>query len=141
METEQKRKIGKDSKKKGREFEKKVRLDLEKEGFIVCKWNNNVDFFEDGKVITGKIVQTKPRFNPFTKSLMMNSGGFPDFLCWLPFAKDGYKLIGVEAKSGRGLDKEEKSKIKWYIEHGVFSKILIASPDNKMIKYEDVLWK
>ena len=33
-------------------------------------------------MIIGKLVKSKPKFNPFTKSLMMNTGGFPDFLAF-----------------------------------------------------------
>jgi hypothetical protein len=47
-----------------------------------CKSNGVVSSSLMGSnYVCGKLVNCKPKFNFFTKSLMMNSGGFPDFLC------------------------------------------------------------
>lgn len=74
METhEQAVKRGKKSRKSGSEFERLVRKDLEEKGWIVIKNPNNV--------IDGKFSPGKMKFNPFTKRVMMASGGFPDFIC------------------------------------------------------------
>ncbi len=40
-------------------------------------------------------------------------------------------IYGVECKSNGYLDKEEKEKVKWLLEHNIFSKILIASKGKK----------
>jgi hypothetical protein len=119
------RKQGKANRAAGKRFETKVRLDLEGRGFIVDKWTNNVQ--------DGKLVPSKPKFNPFTKSLMMNSSGFPDFIAFkvVDDIWDTYRLFGVECKMGKYLSEEEKKRCIWLIEHKVFPKILIASPGEK----------
>lgn len=65
---------GKKSRTTGTKFEQKVRQKLEKDSWIVDKWKNNVDLEKK------KLIPAKPKFNPFTKSLMMNSSGFCDFI-------------------------------------------------------------
>ena len=72
----------------------------------------------------GKLVQCKPKFNPFTKSLMMNTGGFPDFITFRK-QDNGYEVIGVEVKANGWLDREEKEKCIWLLENKIFSRILI----------------
>lgn len=156
MKDPKKVKQGKKSRKAGNAHEAKVRIDLEKKGWIVDKWTNNVEFsdrnsekvsgiFYNGKFIYGKLVPSKPKFNPFTKSLMMNKAGFPDFIAY-KFSErwreleikmdDGeiispISLIGVEAKMDGKLDKEEKEKCAWLLENKIFSKILIAKKGEK----------
>lgn len=76
---EEKSKIGKKSRIDGAKFELVVRLELEKNGWIVIKNPNNV--IEDKDNIK-HFKQGKSKYNPFTKRLMMNSGGFPDFICY-----------------------------------------------------------
>lgn len=44
-------KEGKKSKKSGADFELKVRKDLESKGWIVTKWNNQVEFEEEENAI------------------------------------------------------------------------------------------
>lgn len=148
-------KQGKKNRKVGSAFEKKVRSDLEKKGWIVDKWTNNVEFaksigtqgsmkpsqeYPAFRALSGKLVPSKPKFNPFTKSLMMNSAGFPDFIVFFeaPMQRN-YLIIGVECKTNGKLDKIEKDKCQWLLEHKIFSKILIASPGEKKgeIKYEE----
>lgn len=137
MKQEKNIKRGKKARKGGQKFETKVRNNLEEKGWIVIKNPNNV--------IDNKFVQGKPKYNPFTKKLMMASGGFPDFVCfskfgweyeWMyPTHKLNYKkysgkvttnIIGVESKIRGYLDKEEKEKAKWLLKNKIFSKILIA---------------
>ena len=94
--TIEKSKQGKKNRKSGNDFEKKVREDLEKNSWIVDKWTNNVEF-GGSEIIKntkkeylgvdyskdyGKLVPSKPKFNPFTHSLMMNKAGFVDFICF-----------------------------------------------------------
>lgn len=139
MEKINKQKQGKKNKASGRAFEIKVRKDLEGQGWIVCKWSNQVD------LELGKIVQIKAKFNPFTKRIMMNSGGFPDFLCFRRLTGNLYEVIGVEAKGGnktnKYLDKVEKEKVNWLLNNNIFNFILIAQKGDKRgeILYEQQL--
>lgn len=77
---------GKKSRASGKAFELKVRKDLEKKGWIVCRWSNNVEFNEtvrlpEQKVVKfGVLIPAKHTFNPFTKA-MSAGNGFPDFIC------------------------------------------------------------
>lgn len=122
------KKQGKKNKKKGIEFEKQVRDDLEKRGFCVVKYHNNVDLKEK------KIIPAKSKFNPFKKILQMSSG-FPDFLCYryFPYFKS-YEIYGVEARSSGYLSAEEKQKCRFLLENNIFAYILIAkkSKDKKI---------
>lgn len=140
---------------KGMRFEAKIRADLEKKGWIVSKWQNNVAFqkfdstagkigiYELGKLIPAR--QGKYR---------LTSTGFPDFIVFTQL-RSGYKLekidlfyskseafgkfegvprfiiVGLECKSNGYLDKEEKFKCKWLLDNNIFSKILIASKGTK----------
>ena len=67
-------KRGEKSRKSGAEFERRVRADMELKRWIVLKNPNNV--------IDNQFKQGKSKYNSFTKRLMMNSGGFPDFICF-----------------------------------------------------------
>ena len=100
----------------------------------------------------GKLIIAKRSYNPFNK-VMAIGVGFPDFICfkkditnletiWKTYAfrKDyvSYEVIGVEAKSAKYLDKEEKAKVKWLLENKIFSKILVAyKGENGEILYTD----
>jgi len=85
-------KIAKKNRRKGKDFELIVRKDLEARGWIVDRWTNQVEltasikvneeFIDHVTTHAGKIVPAKPKFNPFTKSLMMNRAGFPDFIAF-----------------------------------------------------------
>ena len=163
------RKQGKKNRASGRAFELKVRKDMESKQWIIAKWSNNVEFAEriggvdsmkDSdeyprmKMLSGKLIPCKPKYNPFTKGMMMISGGFPDFvafklveatykdnviipstLCEMPSGKldttSTYVLIGVEVKSNGTLSKEEKEKCRWLLDNNIFSKILIARKGEK----------
>lgn len=140
--TEEKSLQGKKSRAKGQRFESKVRQNLEELGWIVSKWMNTVDYGKD------KIAPCRPKFNPFTKSLMMNTAGFPDFVCFrridnklneetidgavIPNSEEinknneGFDVIGVEVKGNGYLDKIEKEMCIWLLEKKIFSRILIA---------------
>jgi len=118
------KKQGKSNRAKGARFELKVRKDLESKGWIVLKNPNNI--------IDNKFKQAKSKYNPFTKRLMMNSAGFPDFICFKRIInKSLYEVIGVEVKSNGYLDKIEKEKCSWIIEKNIFSKIIIISKGKK----------
>lgn len=130
----------------GRNFELKVRKDLEARGWIVSKWSNNVEFYGElqsenniwgaKSVLLGRIIPAKHKFNPFLKALSMGTG-FPDFIAYRkvncneePNFK-GFEVIGVESKTGKYLSKEEKLKVKWYIDSGTFNDFLVAYKDKK----------
>lgn len=136
-------KKGKKSKAKGAKFELKVRDDLEKQGWIVDKWTNNIDL-ETGKIITAK---KNWKFNPFRKAMMPSAQGtgFPDFISIKNISDGIYHVEGVEAKVNGILSKEEKEKCARYLQKKVFSKIWIASAiktSKKIeIKYEDFFEK
>lgn len=160
-----KKKQGKKSRAAGQRFELKVRGDLEKNGWIVDKWTNNVELqkenskevsgIHDGeKFIYGKLIKAKPKFvfNPGLKRRvpMGMSSGFPDFIAIKPWdfkiekvRKFGeidkmiFQVIGVESKMNGILDKEEKEKCSWLLKNNIFSKILIAQKGEKRgeIKY------
>lgn len=92
---------GKYWRRKGQEHELKVRKELEAEGWIVSKWQNNLD------LITKEIIPAK--YNRFSRST-----GFPDFVAFRKYDEGFYELVLIEAKlkGTEGLDKEEKEKIK-----------------------------
>lgn len=136
---EAKPKMGKHSRASGKLFEKKVMEDLEKNGWTVCRFTKNVD------LETNKLINPKPRFNPFTKSIQYSQSGFPDYLafkratCWNcqahGFDACSYEIIAVECKSGKEsskyLSKEEKLKCQWLLDNKVFHSIFIATKGEK----------
>jgi len=125
-------KKGKRAKSGGREFELKVRKDLELNGRIVDKWSNNVDLEKD------KLVPAKRKFNPFSKVMAIGTG-FPDFISIKKITEGVYSVIGVECKINGILSKIEKQKCAWYLKKEIFSEIWIASKGEKRgeIKYDD----
>ena len=130
---------GKRAKASGAKFETKVREDLESKKWIVAKWTNNVDIEVKDNQTFGKLVKCKPKFNPFTKSLMMNSAGFPDFISFKKIGEESYDVTGVEVKSSGTLSKIEKQKCHWLLENKIFSRILIAkkSKERGKVDYTD----
>ena len=131
MKTDSKSKRGKLARASGARFELKVRADLEKDGWILDKWTNNVD------LETKKLVKAKRKFNPFIKILSIGTG-FPDFVAFRNKGEN-YEVIGVEAKGDGFLDKTEKEKCRFLLEKKIFSKILIAkkSKERGKIDYID----
>lgn len=112
------KKQGRRNKLNGGIFERKVRLDLEKKGWIVNKWMNTVDLEED------KLISSKRKFNPFSKVMTIGTG-FPDFICFKR-ALDNFEVILVEVKRNGNFDKEEREKAKWYLDKNIVNTILIA---------------
>ena len=111
---------GRKSKISGREFELRVREDLESKGWIVDKWSNNVDM-----IGLGRIVSAKKKFNPFSKIMTIGTG-FPDFIAMQKMGVGRYKVIGVEVKISGDLSREEKLKGKWYLKNEIFAEFLVA---------------
>ena len=109
---------GKRNRINGADTERRARADLERDGWIINKWRNNV---KDDKLIPAK--------NYFIRGKGTIQGtGFPDFIAFRTLGLL-YEVIGVEVKSNGYLSPEEKEKCKWLLENKVFSKILIASRD------------
>ena len=115
----------------GARFELKVRNDLEKQGWILDKWTNNVDLEKKS------VIKAKRKFNPYMKILGIGTG-FPDFVAIRPSDKK-YDVIGVEVKGNGWLDKNEREKASLLIEKKVFGMILIAKKGKKrgVIEYID----
>ena len=100
VSTKERRKIGKRNRISGRNFELRIRKDLEKKGFVVSKWMNNVEFpvglsLLNGKKLekldidrfpamrfrAGKLIPAKHKFRG--KGIPMAIGtGFPDFIAF-----------------------------------------------------------
>lgn len=115
---------GRKARKSGGQFERRVRQDMEEKGWIITKWNNQVDFEKD------KLIQAPHKFNFFNKSIQPGQG-FPDFLCYIKKQDDTWLISGIEAKSAKYLDAIEKKKCKWLLEHHIFDQILVAYKDKK----------
>jgi hypothetical protein len=102
------KKQGKKNRASGARFELKCREELEADGWFISKWQNNID------LVNEKIVKARPKFNPFTKSLMMNGAGFPDYIAFKPAIDidDSYlhQVKFVECKKKGYLTQEEKKK-------------------------------
>lgn len=125
---------GKKSKISGRDFELKVRKDLEDKGWIVDKWSNNVDLMG-----LGKIIPAKKKFNPFSKVMTLGTG-FPDFIAMQKMGGGRYKVIAVEVKTNGNLSREEKRKAKWYLDNEIFAEFLVAKKvkENNRVRIEYV---
>ena len=126
-----KSKQGKKNRAAGARFELKVRKSLEKEGWILDKWTNNVDLEK------GELIKAKRKYNPFLKALSIGTG-FPDFIVIKRKGKL-YEIRGIEVKSNGWLDKEEKGKCKILLDKKTFNKIFIARKGKKRgeIVYDD----
>ena len=124
---------GKKNRASGARFELRVRGELEKKGWVIGKWTNNVDLEQK------KLIKAKRKFNPFLKILGIGSG-FPDFIA---FRRDGkkYEVISVEVKSDGYLTKEEKEKCEFLLDKRTFSKILIAKKGKKRGEIEYINFK
>jgi len=121
------RKQGKLNRAAGQRFEAKVRLDLEKMGWIVDKWTNTVDYNRDDGI--GKVVPAKRKYNPFRKIMVIGTG-FPDFIC-IKNTRGIFEVIGVEVKGNGYLDQVEKGMCHWLLDNKIFSRILIAKKGKK----------
>ena len=124
---------GKKSRASGARFELKVRDELEKSGWVIDRWTNNVDLEQK------KLVKAKRKFNPYLKILGIGTG-FPDFIA---FRRKGalYEIIGVECKANGWLDKSEREKCKFLLDKKIFSKILIAKKGKKRGEIEYINFK
>lgn len=96
---EEKSRIGRASRIKGAKFEKAIREELELEGWIVTKWNNNID------------LDTKTMIAARSNRFRARSTGFPDFLCLKPLEGTNLHSIRlIEVKYNGYLDPIEREK-------------------------------
>ena len=124
------KKQGKLNRKRGADFERRVRNDLVDDGFVVNRWSKGVDFEDD------KLVDSRPLF--INGRVLNISSGFPDFMIYQPAV---FEVEGVECKINGKLDAEEKRMAKWLLDKKIFAKLWIASKvkeGNRIkIKYEE----
>lgn len=140
-------KQGKKNRAAGKRFERKVRENLVKDGWIVVRFDQQVEFDKmltlangekvDGQkeIFEGKLVVAKSKFNPFYKRAIMSSGGFPDFVCFKTIVTSQreplYQRVQfVECKKGKYLSAEEKQKAKW-LEDNLKIPFFVATPGGK----------
>jgi len=136
------KKQGKKNKRIGADFERRVRKDLELKGWIVSKWQNNLQYPEENINLPPeeredfKCISAKPG-----KFRMMQTG-FPDFIAYQMYDEEEnfldtgaipktkpikmYKVIFVECKTNGYLSKEEKEKAQWYIKNNYCEEFWIA---------------
>lgn len=122
--------MGKRGRAAGKRFELLVRQDLEKQGWVVCKWTNQVD------ILNNKLIPAKSKYNPFTKRVMSEGSGLPDYIAFKRLTTNSFDIMGVESKMSKYLSEEEKKKLSWLIEKGIFNRILIGyKPGRGKIDY------
>lgn len=122
---------GKKNRAAGGAFERRVRADLQAKGWIVDKFSNNINL-ETDKCIVAK----SNRFN-------MRSMGFPDFIAYKKCNYFNWKIIFVECKMAKYLNKDEKAKSQWYLKNKYCNQFYVASKskeNNKIIiTYKEVI--
>jgi hypothetical protein len=115
---------GEKSRGMGARFEKEVREDLEKNGWTVSRYMNNVDL-ESKKVIPAK-------FNRFNRNT-----GFCDFIAFHNIMTNTHvfqKIVLVECKLNGYVKPDDRAKIKVIQDLGF--EVWVASKKNGKIVYE-----
>lgn len=107
---------GRLSRQRGEIFERKVINSLRVEGYIVTRFNGDIDL-EAKSVISAK-------FNPFRR----NTTGFPDLLITKPT-----EAFFVECKVNNQLRREERLKLEFLEEKGF--RCYVASNNNGTINF------
>lgn len=133
-----KKEQGKKNRSRGARFELSVRKDLESKGWIVSKWQNNVEFgtytkgsfnefeprawkdltLQNGDHYPGpcaRLIPAKRKYNPFNKALSIGVG-FPDFIAYT------FKQIKIDLDKSSFKITEEKDKIK--VESGLNEELI-----------------
>ena len=115
--------MGRRSRRLGAQFELDVRRDMTSKGWVVAKWQNNID------LQTNEIIQSHSnRFNS-------RSCGFPDFIMFRKDCGGFYDLKFVECKTNNKLSKDEKIKLEVLRKLG--HSCHIAFLEGKQIKYRE----
>lgn len=135
-----KKKQGKKNRASGAAFELKVRKELEAKGWIINKWMNQVVPAQSSNPLEWEggltLAPAKHKFCGIGRPMAIGTG-FPDFIAYKPCSGNscnGYKVVGVEAKSNGYLDKSEKEKIEWLLNNKIFEYILLAYKGDKKDK-------
>jgi len=110
---------GRKARKAGGDFELKVRKNLEEKGWIVSKWQNNIDLEEK------KLIPAKRKFNPFSKVMSIGTG-FPDFIAFQLIGEKSFNVIGVESKLNGTLSREEKEKCAFLLDKKILNEVWIS---------------
>ena len=112
------KKQGKRNRRKGGDWEREVKENLENDGWIVEKFGNKVDLFIQGDEVSGgEFIKAKPYL--IRGMGMMLGAGFPDFLCFKPSPQGKpHKIKFVECKINGSLSKLEKQKMAWLESEG-----------------------
>ena len=135
-------------------------------GHKIKKIAKGIECSKFGKLIPAKVTWRRTPKGMFPMGL---NSGFPDFVAFrrirmiddaklegFTLTKKGiepemeikkshyeYEIIGVESKMTGELDKLEKQKCRWYLDKGIFSKILVARKtkvkNRIVVEYEDFL--
>lgn len=143
MKDPEKVKQGKRNRAAGADFERRTRKNLEEKGWMVSKYQNNLnyEFIDDN--FNGDYVSIPARASKFR----LSSTGFPDLITYkiigckycmeelgLSETEDietsEHKLFDVqfyECKVNGQLSKEERQKAKWYLDNNHCSKFYIVS--------------
>lgn len=143
---------GKESRDRGRRFEKKVIQDLEDKGWTVCRFMKTVklpDSYDRTKSWNGeaKLIDTQPKirmqsFGNRTMPMLVNTWtGFPDFIAFKQAEFSKFEVIAVESKQDGHLTREEKDCLKWLAKSKKFSRILVASSERHQVKYTEFKWE
>jgi len=122
---------GRKNRQAGKRFEKKVEEDLESKGWIVMRFAKQVD------LVQSKLINPKPHYNPFTKSIGYAGTGFPDFICFKQNDLDNFIIQFIECKVNGSLSPIERDKCEW-IQKNLHIPISVASKGEKrgVINYE-----
>lgn len=103
IDAQEKSEQGALNRRRGKEFERAVRKELELDGWLVVRFDQNPNS------ITNKLKKCLPMFIP-GKGLIMNSSGFPDFICINIKSKE---VKFMECKINGYLKPEEQKKAEW----------------------------
>lgn len=124
------KKQGKINRAKGKNFELRVRKDLEEKGFIVDKWGNNIN------LETEEFKQAGNKYIPGRG--LMPGLGFPDFVALERVgiktkASPKYNVKFIECKTNNILSKIEKLKLNWMLKKNY--DVWVAYEEDKEVKY------
>ena len=144
------KKQGKKNRQKGSDWEKIVRKDLESKGWVISKWQNQVEFRTYTEPVNNMILINEGRMIPCRMNFrgkgipMMLGAGFPDFVAFKNHTDQSdcggpcFEVIGVECKINGYLNPEEREKCNWMLTNNIFGKILIAFKNKEgKIEYKE----
>ena len=127
---------GKANRKKGGQFEREVREELVKDGWVVDKFSGQIEvFIQDEEICGGGFIKAKGGYNPYRKMVCAGTG-FPDFICFKKSpTSENHEIKFVECKTNGRLSKQEKLKMEWLESEG-FECWVASEDENEAINYE-----